>query len=507
VTDSAQADGDVLPAAVPATWALPSAPTGSVGPADGDLSARLTRAEAERDAALAALDKQGHKDRRRSKTMQFFVGVLVVLFAILLPVTYVVTWAHRVALNTDTFVKTVGPAASNPAVTEAAATAITNQIYQALDPEQIVANALPPKASFLAGPIASGTKGFVQDGVNKALQTSQFQALWTQTLRFAHAQLLSVLNGNSKALTTTNGQVVLNLVPLFNSVLQDLQGFVSGVVGKQVTLPPIQGGELPSAVCQRIATALNRPVPSTCGQIPLFPASKLTQARWEVRLLNGATVLLLILTPIVGALALWVSRRRRRTLMQLSVGALLGLVVVRRLVDWLSSSLVNSGDSANRAARHAILAQLFHNYFSISRWLIVALLAVVIVAWVSGPYPWAKSLRRYVSHYSRDGWNLVVAAIGGRGREDATIAWMRSHLELLQVLGVVVAVLLLLILSVSWVGFTIVALLLAGYELWMHRIGQAAITKSELSAVDAAPVEGADGAQSAPPRPGPAPAA
>ena len=140
----------------------------------------------------------------------------MVLFSVLLPITFVVTWAHRVALNTDGFESTVGPLADNPAVTAAVGAAVTNQIFASLNPQQIVANALPPKASFLAGPVTNAAKGYVQQAVTTVLQSDQFQMLWQQSTRFAHAELVGVLEGHSNAVTTTNGQVVLNLVPLLD---------------------------------------------------------------------------------------------------------------------------------------------------------------------------------------------------------------------------------------------------------------------------------------------------
>jgi hypothetical protein len=406
------------------------------------------------------------------------VGALVVIFAILLPLTYVVTWAHYVVLTNRGFEKTVVPIGTDPAVTSAVAVTITDQLWTSLNPQQIVKNALPPRADFLAGPITNAAKGYVQDGVTRALQSDQFQALWKRAVDFAHSQLLSVLNGDSKAITTTDGQVVLNLVPLLDVALQNLQGFISGVVGHPVQVPSISGNEVPAAACQRIGAALNRPVPDTCGQIPLFPADKLTQARHAVRAFNGIMVLLLILTAVVAAAALWLTRRRRRTLLQLCVGGLLGLVVIRRVVAWLSDSLVNSGTSlinpgqpADKGARRAIVSHLFHQYFSISRWVLVGLIAVFLVALVTGPYGWARSLRVFVTHWAHEGWNLVVA-ISGRARDDRTIEWVRAHLDLLRIAGVAVAVLLLLVLSVSWIGFLVIAVLLAGYEWWLHRLGR-----------------------------------
>jgi hypothetical protein len=399
-------------------------------------------------------------------------GVLVVLFAILLPLTYLVGWAHYVVLTNRGFEKTVIPIGTDPAVTSAVAVTITDQIFASLNPEQIVKNALPPRADFLAGPITNAARGYVQDGVTRALQSSQFQTLWKQAVDFAHTQLLSVLNGDSKAITTTNGQVVLNLVPLFDAALQNLESFISGVVGRPVQLPSISENEVPAAACQRIGTALNRPVSNTCGQIPLFPADKLTQARHAVRIFNGVLVLLLVLTAVVAAGALWVSHRRRRTLLQLCLGGLLGLVVIRRVVDWLTNTLINTGQAANKGARRAILTHLFHQYFSISRWLLVGLIVVFLAALVTGPYGWAQSLRVFVTHWAREGWKLVLAA-WGRASDDRTIDWVRGHLDLLRLLGVAVAVVLLLALSVSWIGFLVIAILLVGYELWLFQLGRA----------------------------------
>jgi hypothetical protein len=409
--------------------------------------------------------------RRGGRSRSVVVGVLVVVFSLLTAITYVAAWGHYVILTNRGFEKTVVPVGTDPAVTSTIAATLTDQIYTSLNAQQVVANALPPRADFLAGPITNGTKGYVQNAVTNVLQSKQFQTLWKQAVDFAHAQLLSVLKGNSQAIKTTNGQVVLDLVPLLNSALQSLEGFVSGVVGHPVNLPTLTASDIPANACGQISAALNRPLPATCGQIPLFPSNRLDQARRVVRIFNGVLILLLILTPLVAALALWVSRRRRRTLLQLSAGAVLALVIIRRVVNWLSTSLVDKGMPQNRSALRAILSHIFHTYFSISRWLLLGLIAVFVIALVTGPYPWAVSLRRVATHYGKEGWNLA-QGVTGRARDDRTLEWVRSHLDLLRFLGVAVAVLLLIVLSVSWVGLLVIALLLAAYEWWMYRLGQ-----------------------------------
>jgi hypothetical protein len=399
------------------------------------------------------------------------VAALAVIFSILLPITVIATWGHNVVLNTNGWVRTVGPIAANPVVMETVSREVTDQLYSELNPQQVIAGALPPQASFLAGPIANGAKGYIQDAITKILQSAQFEALWVQANRFAHAQLVAVLRGNSKTVQTSNGQVVLNLVPLLNAALQNVQGFVSGVVGKPVSLPTISGNEVPSAACAKIGAALDRPVPSTCGQIALFPASKLTQARDAVRAFDRIVVLLLILTPVVAAVALWQSRRRRRTLLQLTVGGFLGLVVARRALLWTQHTLVNTGKPENKAARQVILDQVLHALFTVTFWFLVALLVVLVVTVLTAPYGWARALRHRIARMATEAGNFI-SAVAGKTHDDAAASWVRHHLDVLRIGGVLIAALLLLVLSVSFVGFLIIFGLLAIYELGLHRLAR-----------------------------------
>jgi hypothetical protein len=212
-------------------------------------------------------------------------------------------------------------------------------------------------------------------------------------------------------------------------------------------------------------------------------------------LFNGALVLLLILTPLIAVLALWLSRRRRRTLLQLSAGGVLGLVVARRAVIWLGDNLVRNGQFGTRAARQDIASQVFHQYFSISRWLIIALIIVFAFVLVTGPYAWARSLR--VSATRMSGQARDLAAMVGKARDDATVDWIRSHLDLLRILGVAVAVILLLAVSVSLVGFVVIAVLLAGYDFWLHWLGPSA--PGSTGVAGSAGVVGADAGSSASP--------
>src|SRR3954464_4098883 len=280
-------------------------------------------------------------------------AVLAGLFIILVPLTTTLAWTHRTVLDTDTYVSTVAPVAADPAVIAATSRLVTDQLYQTLDIPTKVADALPANAKLLAGPIASGARDYVQQAVTRVLESDAFRELWARANRFAHTQLVAVLRGDTTVLKATGGQIALNLVPLLEAALQNMQGFVSAVVGHPITLPSISGTEAPAVACAKLSAALDRQLPSNCGVITLFRAHNLAVAQRAVRAFDRGTILLVILTPLVAAVALVVSHRRRRSLLQLAVGGAAALVVARRLVIWTQSSLVDAGRPENKSARES----------------------------------------------------------------------------------------------------------------------------------------------------------
>jgi hypothetical protein len=452
--------------------AAPRSP--AIPTAASDANAEIARLKQERDAATEALAQQARRaDRGGSALRRGVAGLMVVLFVILLPITATAAWAHRSVLDTGTYIKTVGPIAADPAVTAAISRRVTDQLYTALDPQTIVAGALPPKAAFLAGPITNGSKSYVEDAVNKVLASPQFQTLWIQANTVAHAQLVSALRGDGNVLSTTNNMVVLNLVPLLNAALHNVQGFAASVVGKPITLPTITTADLPASACQKIGVALNRPVPPTCGQVPLFSAAQLTDARRVVQAFDRAVLALLIIVPLLAVLALVISHRRRRTLLQLMIGGMLALVVIRRGTMWTEHKLISIGRPENESARSSIVHHVLGGFFDLTLWLLVGGLVIALLALVTGPYRWAVAVRAHAADGARSTRDLVSAATtkGSSSMADKpAVLWVRNHLDLLRVGGVVVALLVLLEFSVNFWGFVVIAGLIALYEFWLYRL-------------------------------------
>ncbi len=392
------------------------------------------------------------------------MGVLVALSCILVVMSTTVVWAHRTVLNTDTFVHTVGPVFQHPAVDTAVATRATDQLFTQLRLQERLREALPAKVSFAAGPITGATEGYVSGQLAKVLGSDRFQTVWINALTFTHETVVAVLRGKSTAtISTTNGYIVLNTVPLINKALGSVSGLASNLTGKNVSLPTITSAEPPKQAVEKLSKALGVQLPSNYGQITLVRSSHLAIAQRGVRAFDRLTIILPLLTLALIALSLWLSVSRRRTLVQLLVGSSLLLIILRRVVIYEQSALAN--DANNHQVAQIVLGQLLHGFFNLTAWLLVIALVVLVVALVTGPYRWAVALRHLVAGL----WQRGIEAMSSE-RRARSAAWVSAHADGLQLAGAVVAGILLLIVSISWWSFLIIGALLAIYEVALQSI-------------------------------------
>jgi hypothetical protein len=89
---------------------------------------------------------------------------------------------------------------------------------------------------------------------------------------------------------------------------------------------------------------------------------------------------------------------------------------------------------------------------------------------VTGRYPWAVALRRWVGDLGRG----IGATVGGKPLPDTgRVRWAREHRDALMLAGGVLAFVLLLWVDLSWLAFVIVGVLLALYELALWRLAPA----------------------------------
>jgi hypothetical protein len=438
--------------------------TASVQPRDEGAAAGAGPAgsQAERDAPHGGQERIKQPGRRRIRRSA--VAVLVALSCILVLLSTTVVWAHRTLLNTGTFVGTVGPVFQDPAVASAVATRATDELFTQLDLKTRLRDALPPKASFAAAPITTAAEGYVAGELTKVLTSPQFQAIWTQALTTTHQQLVAVLRGeHTPVLSSSDGYIVLNTLPLINQALGKVSGLASDLTGKPVTLPTITSADPPQQAVNKLSKALGVPLPSNFGEITLVRSSDLGTVRQLVKDSDALTVVLPLVTILLIALSLWLSVNRRRTVLQLAVGVSLLMIVERRGVLHEQSALANAAH--NPQVAQSVLGDLLHGFFVLTAWVLAVAVVVLVIAVLCGPYRWAVAMRSWVKRTGRS-----IAGARSGGRRGPAFPWMASHAAGLQLAGAVVAGILLLIVSVSWLSFLIIGVLLAAYEIYLQWI-------------------------------------
>jgi hypothetical protein len=436
-------------------------PPGSVQPPEdnGPVTADLARSQAERDASQGGHERVEAPRRRRIR--RSIVGLLVALSCLLVLLSTTVVWAHRTLLNTGTFVGTVGPVFSHPEVDSAVAARATDQLFTALNVQVRLRDALPPKARVAAVPFTNSAKTFVAGELTKVLESPKFQAIWTTTLTLTHERLVAVLRGqHPAALSTSNGYIVLNTVPAINQALKQVSGLASDLTGKHVTLPTITSAEPPQQAVNKLSKALGVTLPSDFGEITLVKSTDLATVRRGVKAFDGLVIVLPVVTIALLALTLWLSVNRRRTALQLAVGVALLMIVERRVVIHAQGELANNAH--NPQVANIIFGDLLHGFFVLTAWVLGVALALLVITVLVGPYRWAVAVRAWVKRT----WRGI--ASGGPAERRGLVGWIASHAGGLQLGGVIVAGILFLIVSVSWVSFLIIAVLLAAYEIFLQ---------------------------------------
>jgi len=440
------------------------------GKGSDESEAELERLRAERDELAREVETLEGQPQKRHRTRRILTPILVVLTVLVFTATVPAAWGRRTILNTDRYVATVAPLAEDPAVQNSIATKVTAQIFATLDVETTISDALAgldERATVLAAPMTNAIQGFVQEQVLRVVQSDAFATFWTEANRFVHTQVIAILRGDTESVSVVEGKVLLNLVPLINLALVQIQGVATDLVGGDVTLPTIEPGSAPGPAVQALEQALGIDLPDSYGTIEVYDAQDLEALQQALFSFQRLFVLLLILIPVLIAVTLLVSTRRRRALIQLAVGGAVGLVLVRRVAILGRDSLFENVDTEDFPSVRVLTNELMSSLFRYTGILLAIVLLVLLIALVTGRYPWAVALRGWVGDLGRG----IGAAVGGQPLPDTgRVRWVREHRDALMLAGAVLAVVLLLWVDLSWLAFVILGVILALYELALWRL-------------------------------------
>jgi Short C-terminal domain len=330
---------------------------------------------ADADAQPAEATEPG-KGRRRLAIALIVIASLLAFLAIF------AIWANRQLLNTDNWARTSSELLDKKSIRTQVAGFLVDQLYANVDVqsdlEQVFREVLTPeRASVLAGPAAGGLRGLAEDATNRALQRPVPQRVWEEANRRAQLRLLEAIEGGGDVLSTSGGDVTLDLKALLGQTESNL-----GVGGR---------------VEQRL--------PDSASQIVLLHSNQLALAQDVVWLLKTLAIVLVVLALALFALAVYLARGRRRdALRACGIGLLFagaGALVAAALAGNVVVNALATTESVRPAAEDAwdvgtsLLGQAAGATIAYG-------VVIVIAAWLAGPTRWAVATRRQLAPYLRE---------------------------------------------------------------------------------------------------------
>ena len=127
----------------------------------------------EGDAADSTFPDEVAVVRKISRTRSILVGVLVVLSCLAIAVTGVAWWTHYSIFDSDAYIELIAPLGKDPETIRTLSDYVAGEVVTATDLQKRTAEALPPEAEFLAGPITGAVDEFIADGTEKVLSTPE----------------------------------------------------------------------------------------------------------------------------------------------------------------------------------------------------------------------------------------------------------------------------------------------------------------------------------------------
>jgi LPXTG-motif cell wall-anchored protein len=330
----------------------------------------------DRNAELEAIQQASPAQRAGRIARSSAAVILIVVGVLCFTIAPLAIWGRNLLLNTDRYVATLKPVASDPGVQDVIVRAVDKQVTANIDMKAYISEVLPPRAAQALGPpLQSAVSGLVNTVTTRFVQSNAFQTLWVEINRAAHQSITHILTGTiptNAALKTNGDKLELDLSAVVDKVKAQLVAAGLTVASK---------------------------VPAVGATIQIAELKGLDKARKATRTLNTiANWLPWIGLVLVGG-GIATARKRRRALISTALGVGVGMIVIGiglLIARHIYLDAVPTDQIPRSTAQFLFDTIVRFLRIGIRVVLLVALL-VAIGAWVSGPSRAAVATRRWVS--------------------------------------------------------------------------------------------------------------
>lgn len=306
--------------------------------------------------------------------------IVFVLAAILTIPALVGHWGHRTVIDSTRYIETVGPLASSPEVQEAVATAVKDAVLAKVDTEQQVDDLLSglfpdrPIVQNLSAPIAAGINSAIGALVDRFVASDAFQTLWLKLNTSLQRGLVAVLSGETDGTVRLEGdQIVLDI----SSLLTEVQTYL---------------------VDQGITVAGSISIPDSDRSIVLAESPALAQVRFIYSLTSPILQWAPVVVAALFALAIWLARRRARTVVATGIVLVVSGVVAYQGLSMGEEIFVDQlAGSVFEPASTVFWNTMFQYLVAGTKAVGLLGIAVIVAGWLSGRTRSAQVLRGHLT--------------------------------------------------------------------------------------------------------------
>ena len=255
--------------------------------------------------------------------------VLTIVGVLLAVVSLLSNFVKREALDSSQVKDTSQALIADDAIRTQIAASMVESLYANVDVSAELQQKLPQNLQALAGPIAGLTREVSDRAANELLQRPRVQALFVDATAVAHQQLVKVLEGDTKAVDTTGGNVVLDIRPLVLELGTRFQ----------------------------IADDLAQRIPAEKARIVILDSDQLGLAQDLTQWLKTVANWIWVLALAAWVAAVWLARGRRRLEVRaIAIGLVvtgIAVVVIRALAGGYLVDQLVAADAVKPAVQDA----------------------------------------------------------------------------------------------------------------------------------------------------------
>lgn len=362
--------------------------------------------------SLLKTERGHHQHTVGNGWRMLLIGLSVALATAFLIIGNILFWAGGTLINTDKYADTMSAVIEDEEVQKGIALYTSQQIFKNVDVTETIQNALPPKASFLAGPLTNQVKKATDTALLRVVSSDRFQTTFIKLNTNAHDRFIT-------AVKSSKSDGTINLQDIYNQLSSSLQN-------------------------TKLSFLASKTLPDKVGSIQVIDAPWLPKARVIINNIGWIKPIALLLVAIFSTMAIWLSRNRRKLVIIL--GSFYAISMLISLVSFrVARSIIvsNANPQYQTAVDHAAKA-ILHPLAVQTTTLFLLSILIAIVAWLSGPYKAASAVR-----------NRLDILLSGKlhqalfPSENVFTLWVSAHRRLLQWLAVALVALTMLIVTLS----------------------------------------------------------